>query len=308
MKPKFSLIIPLAPDRKPEVINSIKKLNYPKSKYEVIVVKSNNASRNRNEGVMKSKGEFIVFLDDDATIQRNYLKNVEEFFDKHGEIDVVGGPQLSPLNETGFGRISGYVLASKFGSWKISQRYSLKSENLNANELMLTSANLICNKKVTSKIKFDEKLFPGEEVKFIEEAKRLNFRIAYSPEIIVYHRRRNNLFKFIKQIFGYGKTRPFAKPFLENINQISFFIPSFFIIYVLSIYFWVRMSSLFWIPLFTYFVLSLSFSVYESLKNKHLLAMFFLPFMFLFLHLSYGLGIIWGYMGKTLDFFMFHKK
>ena len=36
---RFSLIIPLAPERGAEILDSIKKLDYPKSEFHVIIIK-----------------------------------------------------------------------------------------------------------------------------------------------------------------------------------------------------------------------------------------------------------------------------
>ena len=44
---RFSLIIPLAPDRDAPILESIKKLDYPRSEFHVVVVKGLNPSENR---------------------------------------------------------------------------------------------------------------------------------------------------------------------------------------------------------------------------------------------------------------------
>ena len=77
-----------------------------------------NPSENRNNGAKRAKGEIIAFLDDDAVIDVNFLKEAEEFFDKHPEIDIVGGAQLTPKWQKGFAKLSGYALSSKFGAGK----------------------------------------------------------------------------------------------------------------------------------------------------------------------------------------------
>ena len=60
-----------------EILNSIKELNYPKSDFRVIVVRGKNPSENRNKGTSNSSGEIIVFLDDDAVLDKDYLKKVK---------------------------------------------------------------------------------------------------------------------------------------------------------------------------------------------------------------------------------------
>jgi len=91
---KFSLMIPVAPYRNAEILESIKKMSFPKKDYEIIIEKGTNASRNRNVGFERSKGDILVFLDDDAVVHKDLLKNAEDFFDKHPEWDYVQEYQL----------------------------------------------------------------------------------------------------------------------------------------------------------------------------------------------------------------------
>jgi glycosyltransferase involved in cell wall biosynthesis len=316
---KFSLVIPLAPSRDAEIIESIKKLDYPKNEFHVVVVKGLNPSENRNKGAEKSKGKYIVFLDDDGVIEEDYLKNIENFLNKYPEIDIVGGPQLTPKDEKGFAKISGYGLSSKFGAWKISHRYSENKTILNVDETHLTSANLICKKNVLKKVQFDPKLFPGEDPKFISDAKFQKFKVAYTPNIKIYHRRRPTIKSLAKQIFNYGKVRPAKESFFETIKMPFFFIPSIFLIYLIVLITLVFVNPsiinnimnnqirnyfssefVLFIPLLCYIFLSLLFSIYDSAKNKDYKAIFILPFVYLIIHLSYGSGMIFGYLRKLL--------
>ncbi len=314
MRKKFSLIIPVAPERNAEILGSIRNLDYPTEKFQVIVIRGRNPSENRNKGAEKSTGDFIVFLDDDAVLEDDYLKKVEEFFEKNKDIDIVGGPQLTPKDDRKFAKISGYALSSKFGAWKISNRYSAQRLNLDADETMLTSANLICKKAVLKKVKFDKNLFPGEDPKFISDAKKQNFKVAYNPEIIIYHRRRAGSIGLIKQIFSYGKARPMKESFFETLKMPFFFIPSIFLIYLLSLLGVILFnpsitgnvvgmnfkSSGSWIflPLFFYIFLVLIFSAYDSINNEDYRAVFILSFIYPIIHLSYGIGMIYGYFKK----------
>lgn len=298
---KFSLVIPLAPERNAEILNSIKELDYPKSKFHVIVIKGKNPSDNRNKGAEKAKGEIIIFLDDDAVLDKGYLKNAEEFFERHKEINVVGGPQLTPKDEKGFAKISGYALSSKFGAWKLSNRYSGEKEKLDADETALTSANLLCKKEVIKKVQFDPRLFPGEDPKFIEDAKKQGFKVAYSPNIILYHRRRASIKDLIKQIFNYGKVRPAKESFIETIKKPFFLAPSLFVLYLLILisFSFINFSKILFLPLLFYISLAIFFSIFDSAKNKDYKAILFLPFIYPIIHISYGIGMICGFIKKV---------
>jgi len=299
---RFSIVVTYPEWKKTaEVIDSIKEMNYPKSKFEVITLPGpGSPSVYRNKGAEKGKGEIIVFLDDDAIADKELLKNAENFFKEYKEIDIVGGPQLTPLDEKGFAKISGYALSSKFGGWKTSSRYGKKKLNLDADETYLTSAIMFCKKKVFDKAKFDEKLFPGEDPKFIMDAKKAGFRVAYSPDLIVYHRRRPTIRKLMKQIFNYGKVALSRISFAEILKQPFFLIPSLFFIYLggLIISTILNPHEFLILPLIFYLGLDLIFSFYESVKNKDLFAFIPLIFIFPIIHLSYGTGMIYGFIKK----------
>jgi GT2 family glycosyltransferase len=297
MGKKFSVVIAIAPERVPEVLESLKDTNYPKNKYEVIVQGGLNPSENRNRGAGKAKGEIIAFIDDDARVSGDIFKRAEEFFRNNKNIDIVGGPQLTPLDERGIAKISGYALGSQFGAWRMSNRYSGNKAVLDADETMLTSANLFCRREVTRKIKFDRRLFPGEDPKFISDAKRAGFRVAYSPDIKVYHRRRASLGKLAKQIFTYGKTRPRKEKLSETLKMPFFIMPSLFLIYLVAwIIFALAYGAVSWftIPLIAYIAINLGFSGADAIVNKNLGAFFILPFIYLLIHLSYGWGFLYG--------------
>ncbi len=317
---KFSLVIPVAPERGAEIIESIKELDFPKNEFHVVIVRGLNPSENRNKGAKQSYGEIIGFLDDDAVVDKNLLKNAADFFDKHPEIDIVGGPQLTPPDDKTFAKISGYGLSSKFGAWKMANRYDGKKAQINADETMLTSANLFCRRKVMETIGFDPTLFPGEDPKFIADAQKKGFKVSYSPDLVIYHRRRATVKGLIKQIFSYGKFRPAKEPFFETIKMPFFLFPSILLVYLIALFTSVLIPHsitgnavyfsdilnvkanylvLFWfLPLIAYLILDAIFSIYESFKNKNITALFLLPFIFPLIHLSYGAGMIYGYIKR----------
>ncbi len=305
---KFSIVITYLKEGSPDVLNSIKQMDYSEKDYELLcLLGPGSPSIYRNKGADKGKADIIAFIDDDAIVHIDLLKNAEEFFKEHPEIDIVGGPQLTPLDEKGFARISGYALSSKFGGWSTSNRYGIKKLNLNADDTYLTTAIMFCRKNVFKKVRFDENLFPGEDSKFVLEAKKAGFRIAYSPKLIVYHKRRPTIKKFVKQIFNYGKVASSRISFLELIKQPFFLVPSAFLIYLIFLLVFIDLelfninlipNLILFFPLIIYGILDISFSIYESFKNRDLRGILFLPLIFPLLHLSYGIGLIWSFLRK----------
>ena len=103
---------------------------------------------------------------------KNLMEN-ERFFENNRDIDIIGGPQLTPKTDGWFARVSGYALESYFGTSKMSKRYKVGKLDLNADENSLTSANCFARRSVFKKIdSFNVKLYPGEDPEFFARAKK----------------------------------------------------------------------------------------------------------------------------------------
>ena len=53
----------------------------------------------RNKGIKEAKGDVIVYIDDDALVDTDYLRTYAEWFETHPETMACGGP-IEPLYET----------------------------------------------------------------------------------------------------------------------------------------------------------------------------------------------------------------
>jgi hypothetical protein len=285
----ITIVVPLAPSLEVTKYS----LNVPKE-VKLITVRGLNPSENRNKGIKKAKTPLVAFINGHTIISDDWKKNVELFFKEHPEVDIVGGPQHTWAEDNGFARASGYAMSSLFGAGGVRGRYSGTKVIFDADETHLTSANLICRKKVFDKIKFDETLYPGEDPKFISDAKKAGFKIAYSPDIIVYNRRRETPASLMKQVYEYGKTRPRKEYLTETITKHPFFIiPSLFVLYLVFLPLFLLINVLIFqnayaililSPLILYLILNFFFSV----GNPLLFAIF--PII----HVSYGIGFLYG--------------
>lgn len=297
---KFSLIVPVAPDREAPILNCIKNLDYSKENYEVIVEYGTNASENRNKGIQKAKYDILCFLDDDAELPRDYLKKAEGFFKKYSDTDVLGGPQLTPKSDPFFAKVSGYVIESFFGSSNMSNRYKKGKFTLDAKEFHITSANLFIKKSVFNKTsKFNIQLWPGEDPELICRLKKLGFKIAYSPDIIIYHKRRPTFTEFFKQFFNYGKNYVnYKKRILKERISLLHWIPTFFTLYLILLPLLYYNSIILAVPFMLYVISILYFSLLIVKTKKHYSAFPYLPFLYFSIHISYGLGLLRGLIKK----------
>lgn len=72
---------------------------FPDVAFRYFVETSQGLSHARNRGIKESTGELLVYVDDDALVNKAYLQTYASFFEQHPEIDAAGGP-IIPQYET----------------------------------------------------------------------------------------------------------------------------------------------------------------------------------------------------------------
>ena len=73
--------------------------DYPNINIKIVTELQNGLSQARNRGIEESKGEFLIFLDDDTSVGKNYLRSLSENLKNHN-ILAFGG-KVVPVFETG---------------------------------------------------------------------------------------------------------------------------------------------------------------------------------------------------------------
>jgi glycosyltransferase involved in cell wall biosynthesis len=111
-----------------QLLDSLAKNDYPETNYEIILVDNNctdntrsiceefavknpninfryveeheqGLSAARNKGIKEAKGDIIIYVDDDAIVDPDYIRSYAEHFHSNPETMAAGGP-IEPLYET----------------------------------------------------------------------------------------------------------------------------------------------------------------------------------------------------------------
>ena len=164
--------------------------------------------------MVDAQGDFLIFIDDDAYPQKNILDILDEDF-KNEEVAAVGGPAITPADDSFLQKVSGAVYLS-YLSGGFPERYTPLGKKKFVSDW--PSVNLTLRKKIFLEVGgFDCDYWPGEDTKLcldIIKNIKTNNKILYDPRIIVWHHRREGLLRHLKQIAGYGIHRGFfAKKF-----------------------------------------------------------------------------------------------
>jgi len=206
--------------------DKIAELDYPRVK--VIESGAVGPSEKRDLALKYARGEIIAFIDDDAYPARDWLKNAAKYFDDP-EVAAVGGPAVTPENDSFMQKASGYVLSSVMGGGSYTYRYipgAVKEVD------DYPTCNLLVRKSVMEKIGgFDNKFWPGEDtILCLEITKKEGKKIIYVPDVLVYHHRRYLFRPHLRQIWSYAVHRGyFVKRFPETSLRLSYFLPSLFV-------------------------------------------------------------------------------
>lgn len=253
----------------------------------------------RNMAIKFTSGEILAFLDDDAYPQRDWLSKAVAYF-RYSNVAAVGGPAVTPETNSFGEKVSGAVFLSKL-SGANPERYISIGKAKEVDDW--PSVNLLVRKKDFLEIGgFDCAYWPGEDTKLCLDIKRkLGKKIIYDPAVSVWHHRRRGLSQHLGQIGNYGIHRGFfAKKFPENSFKLKYFVPSFFLIFVLLGWIMLFLSYPFrlaYLLIWTAYISSLATSaLYIYIKTREVkVSLAAIPYIFL-THLYYGWRFIQGFV------------
>ncbi len=143
----------------------------------------------RNKGIAESKGEFIAFIDDDETINREFISAYIDLFRNHGAFAAAGAV------------VARYETArpkwmSHYTEKMIANPFDLGDEIVTiTSKITPTGGNMAFNREIfalyggfdTSLGRKGGTLLGGEENEFFSRIRNLGERVYYTPNAIVYH-------------------------------------------------------------------------------------------------------------------------
>lgn len=221
----FSIVIPTF-NRLQELetcLASLSRIDYPKSEFEVIVVDDGSAipvldvlhkysnvlpvhsfrqenagtAAARNTGAAKAVGQYIIFIDDDCSLEKSYLNKLADVIEAN-QGSMIGGRVVNALSDNIYSEAS-----------QILVDYLCKYFNKNADKPSLfTGSNIVVpNKYFNSGNGFDTSfsLGAGEDREICDRWYHQGRSLIYAPELLVYHSHRLNFRSFWRQHFNYGQ-------------------------------------------------------------------------------------------------------
>ncbi|MBI5416829.1 glycosyltransferase [Candidatus Poribacteria bacterium] len=296
----FSVIIPVRKGGNIDsIINSLYKVQYPQEKIEIIAAYGDQPSAQRNRAVEIARGDLVYFFDNDSEVPPEIFNAaIKHFFDP--KTAAVGGPNLTPISDTFLQRCFNMGLSSKFANGKVSARYTKIGKIRESNEKELILCNLCVKRSIYMSMNgLNETIYPNEENEFMNRLNKNGYKLIYDPDAFIYRSRRKNFSQVIKQHLNYGRGR-MEQTLIEGLNfdNIQFFIPLVFLFYIFTLPF--LQNIYYYLPIVTYLIFSFASSLSWSIENKNLLIFFIMPVIYLTMHISYAIGLIWGFYRQKI--------
>jgi cellulose synthase/poly-beta-1,6-N-acetylglucosamine synthase-like glycosyltransferase len=255
------------------------------------------------KGLLHCDNELVAIVDDDTFLPAQWLEHaVGAFADPR--VAFVGGPNLTPEDTPYLGKLIGHVQSSYFGSFRMASRYNIGEKRLNADETELIATGVYRRKLAIDAYQaLGEKIFGSawENILLTWMSER-GYLISYDPELSFFHERRSGLGSFFRQVFksGSGRARYFKVHPRQSIKKGYMITPACFALYLLSLPLLVLRTSVAVLPLMLYLLVALGVSAAFSVRNHDPKATILLPLLFLTQHLGYGLGFLYGLLGRTV--------
>lgn len=243
-----------------------------------------------NVALRESNGEAILRVDAHSTFPRNFIsENVKEL--QKGE-NIVGGHRISI--STDLNRWQKLLLIAEqslFGSGIAKYRRTDERKYVD------TLAHAMYRKKVFDVVGlYNENLARTEDNEMHYRMRSAGYKFLLSPNIVSYHHARNSFKAMIKQKYGNGKWIGITMYYSPKCFSLYHFTPFFFVIgIILSLALLVFKFPILIITISTLYALFNTINILSiSIKNGFHAEYLLLPFVFLILHISYGIGTLNG--------------
>lgn len=228
IKPMFSIIVPVY-NRPQEVDELLESLCHQEEKdFEVVIVEDGSAvdcksvcnkhielgtldikyffkdnsgpGPSRNYGAERANGEYLLILDSDVVVPKEYLKNIKTALQKE-RLDAFGGPDCAHKDFSNIQKAISYAMTSFFttggirGGKKKLDKFYPRSFNLGVRKDVFESLNGF------SAMRF------GEDIDFSIRIYKNGYSCGLISEAWVWHKRRATFKQFFKQVHNSGIAR-----------------------------------------------------------------------------------------------------
>lgn len=328
----LSVICPIYNEEKyiPQFLDSILQQDYPKDDLEILLVDGMSKDRTRaiiseyaekypclrlvdnpqqtvpyamNNGIKSAKGEIIIRLDAHAEYPSDYYSVLVKKLDELDGAENVGGVCITlPCNDTVVATAIAECLSNKFGMGNSYFRVGAKDV------MSVDTVPFGCfRKSLFDKIGlYDTDMIRNQDDELNGRIIKNGGKIYLLPEVEIKYFARDKISKVRKMFYQYGLYKPLGNKKLGAPATIRQFFPLLFVIGLILGLILCLIFPIFWPFYAAVIILHLFIGAFEGIKSARKTGkwgcIFIMPYIFLNMHISYGIGYLRG-----LYNLLFHK-
>ena len=268
MQPPFiSIVIPARDAQRTlkDCLDSLKNLNYPKERMEILFVDGFSTDNTReiaasydltivdnpqkshrtgvNRGFECAKGELVAYADADCIVDENWIQNSLKYFEADPQVAGVTGPIHLPPQQSAFAKAVAFLflLAATLGksSHKETQRTAEVVKDF-------PTCNAIYRKAALNAVMpLEDNLLGGADVELNYLLRQRGFSLLATPDVKVWHYKRETPRGFFRQMYRYAIMRlQLGKRWgpILNLTHVAVGLSVPLFIVWLSLCFWINLN------------------------------------------------------------------
>jgi glycosyltransferase involved in cell wall biosynthesis len=329
MDPFVSVIIPTFNEEKhiAPLIENILHQDYPADRLEVFIIDGMSQDRTQeiigeyhkqnpsiqlllnekrfvsfalNTGIKKSRGDVVIRMDAHSEYPSDYISKLVRYLFEL-KADNVGGTWITkPADDSPKANAIAAALSSVFGVGNAHYRLGVKKAR------KVDTVPFGCfHKSLFDRIgMFDEELLRNQDDEFNARIIENGGSIYLLPDVTIIYYARRNISSLLKMLYQYSFFKPLVNRKLKRPATARQFIPPLFVVYLLTGWLSVFISPLLFLCFICgtgiYLLCNILFTVKSTLDHGKAYLLFYLPWLFLLQHLTYGIGYLIGIINFVL--------
>lgn len=244
----------------------------------------------RNYGLNRAQGEYFVFFDSDCVIPPDYFKILTEALDSN-PLDCFGGPDAAHESFTSTQKAINYSMTSFLTTGGI------RGGKVSLEKFVPRTFNMGYSRRVYETVGGFREMF-SEDIDMSTRIRQAGFTIGLIHPAHVYHKRRVDFAKFLRQVYVFGMSRITLKLLYPDSLKIVHALPAVAVIMgVALILLGIFVSPWFLLPIGVYLV-AIFVSAWISTRSL-LIALKAVPSSIIQIG-GYGCGFIKTYLTKIV--------
>ena len=244
----------------------------------------------RNYGMQRAEGNCFIFFDSDCVIPADYFDKLERMSTDE-PFDCFGGPDAADASFTPVQKAINHAMTSFLTTGGI------RGGKVRLEKFTPRTFNMGFTREVYDKVGGFREMF-SEDIDMSTRIRLAGFSIGLYPELPVYHKRRVDFRKFLRQVYVFGMSRITLKLLYPDSLKAVHLLPALFVIGVVAMVLLAIFCSPWWLLPLGIYLLAIFVAALWATRSPRI-ALLAVPASMIQLG-GYGCGFIKAFVVKIL--------